>query len=338
MTDTYLPQGSQSVTCQSACNEGLYKNGQLQGSNWTTCFSSHEVPNFWPWVDTSTNPPTETWFAAHLMYWVGQGLGIDTGTIGNGCLVLSMANSPTSLGWSLGSGPNTCAGTFPPGNQALLFGTLTNLVQPVSPGTVCNSWGEPAVTVAAAPSGSGYALYLATSCLDYTSVSQGYYIFASQSFPSTPPQNTVWSWSYYSGPFKYSDIDLSSIDQSNGGINSLTEFDWAARADGTMVAVITPMYVGAPLFQYGCLAFDFYLTNTTSPFGSLVATLSDTDTGNPTATELYGTNGCTYEPMGNTGVILVRRLVDNTTPYTTDPYLSPSANETFTLLDTGYLP
>jgi len=312
-----------------------------------TCFSSHEVPNFWPWVDMSTTPPTETWFAAHLMYWVGQGIGISTETIGNGCLVLSMASSPTSLGWSVGSGPNTCGGTFPPCSQAIAsFNTLTQIAQagnPQNPALSCNSWGEPAITVAPAPSGSeyaisGYAIYLAASCLASSSVSQGFYIFTSQSFPSTPAQNTVWNWSYYSGPFKYSDISLSSIDQSQGGINSLTELDWAARSDGTMVAVITPMYVGAPSFQYGCLAFDFDLTNTTNPFGGLVATLSDTDTGNPSATELYGTNGCTYEPMANTGVILVRHLVDNTAPYTTDPYLSPSANESYTLLDTGYLP
>jgi hypothetical protein len=44
MTDTYLPQGSQSVTCQHACNEGLVLNGQPQGSNWAHAFPPMRCP------------------------------------------------------------------------------------------------------------------------------------------------------------------------------------------------------------------------------------------------------------------------------------------------------
>jgi hypothetical protein len=126
----------------------------------------------------------------------------------------------------------------------------------------------------------------------------------------------------------------------------MTELDWAVRADGTMVAVVTPMYVasgGAGLstqsFQYGCLAFDFYLTNTSAPFGGLVATLNDTD-GSATLGpsfplwEELGSNGCTYEPMSNTGIVIVRRLVNSSYAY---PF-SPSQDQTFSIMDTGVLP
>lgn len=152
--------------------------------------------------------------------------------------------------------------------------------------------------VAAAPPGdTGNAIYLAASCIDVYGASVGYYIFVSQAF-TTPPVNTAWIWSNYAGPFTWGNIPLTTITQNpEQTINSLTEFDWAVRGDGSMVAVVTPMYVyrfqpntSTENFQYGCLAINFNLTTPTALFGSLVATLNDTDQGSP-YTELYGSNG-----------------------------------------------
>jgi len=284
------PINGMKYNCSNTCNVGQ--------PTWATCFSSHEVANFWPFVNTAATPYTETWFAVHLMYWVQQGHGIDTTAIGTGCLMVSEAGSPGGLGWTLGSGPSSCSGAFPSGSQALPFSTLTSAASTVTPGLSCNSWGEPAIMVAAAPPGdTGNAIYLAASCIDVYGASVGYYIFVSQAF-TTPPVNTAWIWSNYAGPFTWGNIPLTTITQNpEQTINSLTEFDWAVRGDGSMVAVVTPMYVyrfqpntSTENFQYGCLAINFNLTTPTALFGSLVATLNDTDQGSP-YTELYGSNG-----------------------------------------------
>jgi hypothetical protein len=108
-----------------------------------------------------------------------------------------------------------------------------------------------------------------------------------------------------------------------------------------MVAIVTPMYVAegaagtsSESFQYGCLAINFYLTKPTGLFGTVTATLNDADQASP-YDELYGSNGCTYEPMSNTGVVIGRRLVD--TNYNGGG-LFPSENETYSLINTGVLP
>ena len=314
------------------------------GSPWSTCFSSHEVANFWP-VYIS---PLETWFAVHLMYWVEQGTAISNTDISYGCLVVSESGTPTGLGWALGSGPNSCANSsaFPSNNSPLLFTNLTSLAQRADPSlTACISWGEPAITVAGAPSEPDeYAVYLASSCLDTHSGTEGYFIFVSQAFTAAPSSPAGLTWSYYAGPLPYSVTNTGTYMQNeNQGVNSMTEFDWAVRADGTMVAVVTPEYVigeggasGEP-FQYGCLVFNFDLTNASSPFGSLVATLNDTGVAGSSPqpnSEEWGSNGCTYDPMSNTGVVIVRRLLNSSY---THP-LKPNQDETYTIMDTGVLP
>ena len=113
--------------------------------------------------------------------------------------------------------------------------------------------------------------------------------------------------------------------------------DWAVRADQTIVAVVTPSYIpdggnGHSLtqFQYGCAAVNFDLLN---GFGSLIATVNDTD-GSSGIFEQQGTNGCTYDPMSNTGILIVRHLLNTS--------LAPPQNleeyQLFSLIDSGILP
>ena len=325
------PLAGTQYVCKQACAVGQ--------PTWPTCFSSHEVPNLWPFVDSSVSPPVETWFAVHLMYWVRQGYGIDTSSIATGCLVVSKASSPTAFGWPLGSGPNTCAGQLPAGNTALPYGTLTSIASShTQGGQSCNSWGEPAIMVAAAPPAytniNPNAVYLAASCIDLFGRSSGYYLFFSQDLTTPMAAN---SWSYWGGPYKWSDsdIDLSTINQkTQQEVNSLTELDWAKRADGTIVALLTPMFVTTSAnntsYQYGCLAINFDLTNPAAPFGDVVATLNDQDLGSPLS-EFYGSNGCTYEPLSNTGVVINRRLANSA-------YAPPSQYQTYSLMNTGVLP
>ena len=326
-----------------------------------TCFSSHEVANFWP--DTTVTG-TEIWFAAHLMYYVPVAGKIDPATLANGCLVVSMtsggsAASPTSLGWQTGMGPqmgtaqNPCGTAddpvaFPFGNWPVYFATLTGLAQAGSqnPSLACNSLGQPAIMVRPSPSSTAPALWMAASCLD-ASAAGAYYIFYNEDF-ATPLANS--NWQYFSGPWTPSNLPTASIaSNASQPINSLTELDWAIRADNSVVAVVTPEYVneGVPgqsltRFQYGCVAVNFDLLNTTNPFASVaaasslypLATINDTDgvLGTQAPWEQFGSAGCSYEPMSNTGVLIVRHLLDSTN------CSDLMQCQQFSIIDTGVLP
>ena len=78
-------------------------------------------------------------------------------------------------------------------------------------------------------------MYLAASCVNYQYFTQTYYIFWRQDFTALSNSN----WNYYSGPFGYSTLPSGSYtNNSEQDVNSVTEFDWAQRADGTMAAVV----------------------------------------------------------------------------------------------------
>ncbi|MGA2594110.1 MAG: hypothetical protein ABSH32_29760 [Bryobacteraceae bacterium] len=156
-----------------------------------------------------------------------------------------------------------------------------------------------------------------------------YYIFWSQGFSATSqgPPLGAWSWNYYSGPWIFSNLPTASITPAGTQpINSLTELDWAVRADSTVVAVVTPQYVvdgthsNTPM-QYGCVAVNFSLLSKTNPFATVaaasglypLATVSDMDVSSSTngPWEQWGPAGCTYDPMSNTGIVVVRHLLDS---------------------------
>jgi hypothetical protein len=106
------------------------------------------------------------------------------------------------------------------------------------------------------------------------------------------------------------------------------EFDWAIRADSSIVAVVTPAGTHTQK-QFGCVILNFFLeSGTTTPFGSFWATVTDTDTNVPMGfSEGAGPNGCTYEPTSNNGVVIVRSLTN-----------SSSSIQTYSLVNTGLIP
>jgi len=325
-------------------------NGQTQPCTYQcsiqhgACFSSHEVANFWPDANTGN------WYAVHLMYWVDVGQGVDATEIDQGCLVVSTANSPSGLGWSANQGPASCGDAFPnTSNAALPWSNLDNAVAAANNGVqpTCDSWGEPAIMVAAAPAGVtgdayGNVVYLAANCLKVQDnnylVSYGYYFFYNQTSTFLTPTD----WVNLSGPFlPGSGIPFayppSTPPPADGSqlVNSVTEFDWAQRADNSLVAVLTEAYVpdgqhSGVAMQYGCVALDFDVQNTGNPFGGVLATLTDLDgaAGSPTW-EQQGPSGCTYEPAANTGIVIVRHLVNSS---------DASQYQLYSILDTGIFP
>jgi hypothetical protein len=311
-------------------------------SGYSGCFSSHEVPNFWPYIDPNTQ--TQTWYAVHLMYWVPPGRRLQD-FIYDGCLVISASSSPTMLGWSLGNGPADCSTTtsFPnaPNNAPLTWDQL-NLAVPG--GASCYTWGEPAIMVNVAPpgAGSGPVVWLAAACFNSSFVNQGYYFFYTNLFTTVAGL----TWHYYSGPFSTVPDDSYTSGLGPNPPTAITELDWALLADKqTVVALITPIYYPelpgtGPSFQYGCAAVKFDVLNTTppfGPFGSVIAVVNDTDGSAATGGiwEWQGQNGCTYEPTSNTGIIVVRHLLDTSL---TGPNESPAQYQLYSLLDSGVLP
>jgi len=251
-------------------------------------FSSHEVANFWPYSSDSVN---WQWYAVHLMYFIQPPQGIPYGIDNNGCLVTTVATTPQGLGegWTgiTQAPPASCTAAFPEGNWAISYSTLNTLAGSHAP--VSCIWGEPAILVQ-----NGTA-YLATSCFNSGLISFGYFIFTNT---LDAHGGLSGPWSYYRGPFY-----APNVQKLTPKAQFVTEFDWAERSDGSLVAVVSPASIANDVeTQYGCVALEFTLTD---GFGAAVVAVNDQD-----ALETLGPNACTYEPTSNTGVLIVRRLVN----------------------------
>jgi hypothetical protein len=314
----------------------IYPSAGFPATNPTT-FSSHEVANFWSYVDQASQ--TETWYAVHLMYFVTPPeYNIGKSIQNSGCLVLSVTNpaqntqdTPGQQAWPATTGPSACddSANFPVNSVALQFQTLNDLIasSPVQATWPCTSWGEPAIMI----SGHGTTAYLAAECFDQWFVGQGYWMFKTDL--TTNPGLQESGWELYDETFTLSPTMMTLYQQAN----YISEFDWATRSDGTIVALFSPSFApdpgesGTP-FNYGCAAATFTLaTGLTDPFGPVVAMMNDTDDSGPSSTtELQGPNGCTFEPTSNPGVVIVRHLEDVVPPNETV--------QTYSLVDTGLIP
>jgi hypothetical protein len=155
-------------------------------------------------------------------------------------------------------------------------------------------------------------------CITPTFAGSQYYIFSNTDLTyltATPSPPQYLGWQYYAGPF-----DLTTLTKADTNIGTypgsafLTEFDVAQRADGSLVAVVTPAVMnGSVQQQGGCIAADFSLLNAappnSQPFVPQGAVVVLTDSyADQTGNENYGPNACTYEPTSRTGMLIVRRL------------------------------
>jgi hypothetical protein len=291
-------------------------------------YTSHEVPNFWPYVDQANQ--TESWYAVHLMYLVSPcpescTSEIQYGVQHHGCLVISVAlgtpgspATPGDLSWSASSSPSYCLDTagFPANSAALTYPSLTSMAD-LTAGT-CASWGEPAIMVRS--ESSGLVGYLAASCFDSNFKSLDYYIFSTTG-PSgqdgqSPGTPSTWTWGRYAGPFGYGNLpsNYTLPPGQTQPVNSLSKFDWALRSDGTsLIAIASPeSATSAGVLDYQCVAMDFTLAPGPpaqgQPFTSLLATVYDADAPASGPSEIDGPGACTYDPTSNTGIVVVRHL------------------------------
>jgi hypothetical protein len=184
----------------------------------------------------------------------------------------------------------SCAASMPAGSQVIAYASLSAAAGSHVPAGVSCVWGEPAILVQ-----NGTA-YLATQCFDPQSFyGYGYFIFAST---LGADGGLTGSWNYYGGPFY-----APNVKHFTPKATFVTEFDWAERSNGSLVAVVTPASIANHLeTQYGCVALDFTLTG---GFGDALVAMNDQD-----VLESQGPNACTFEPTSNTGMLIVRRLVN----------------------------
>jgi hypothetical protein len=170
----------------------------------------------------------------------------------------------------------------------------------------------------------GGTVYLAAACFSGTFQGTGYWIF------SVPASDmlTAGAWSAFES-FSYTDLPSSLVTYLGIDYTFLMEFDWAIRVDGNIVAVVSPAGT-ATQKQFGCVILNFTLAyQTATPFGSFWATVTDSDTSGPNGTsESTGPNGCTYEPMSNNGVVIVRYLKNSSSPII----------QTYSIVNTGLIP
>jgi len=146
---------------------------------------------------------------------------------------------------------------------------------------------------------SGVA-YLAVSCFNSNLFSDGYFIFTN---PLDSSGGLSGAWQYSGGPYKAENVKVLTPKAQ-----FVTEFDWAQRSDGSLVAIVSAASIANHVeTQYGCVAMNFSLT---SGFGTIIAAVNDTD-----PLESTGANACTYEPTSNTGLLIVRK-VENGPNYT----------------------
>jgi hypothetical protein len=302
------------------------------GSGSGTYYSSHEVSNIWECPTDSCS--TETWYAAHLMYFVYASDPYINDSLSDGCLVVSYAQAaPNNLYWpTSGPQPSSCTDTanLPSGSNYVWFSDLDTLTGNSS--DTCVSWGEPAIMVTKAFAGTP-TLYLAVSCIESDFQSAGYYIL------STTSLNLAWtpgSQSFQDDWQVVTSFDYTGLTSLSGlpyyaNLNSISEFDWFLRPDSTLVAVLSPEYVtAAGLTQYGCLAVNFDMNaGSNDPFTGIIASVED----------YYGSlgsgwyepypAGCTYEANSNTGMAIVRAVLNQD---------ANKAQKEYSIVSTGLFP
>jgi len=347
------------------------------GTTSAPVFTSHEVSNFWE-VPNYNNTGYTLWVAVQLTYWIQPPQDIPASIMNTnnpGCLVVNWGEgnstnpyiTPAALAWpsQASSQPSSCTGTNGISGSLgvpLTFSNLNNWVhQSTGTNPACASWGQPAImlTNQITPSGGtpgDYYIYLAAACLDRFFNVSSYYVL----YTDFTASQALTSWNVSAGPFNSGSLTALSGLPSYNGLQYITELEWFIRpaASGEtpqVAAIFTPVTQsgqGQPTFENGCLVANFNpvagqstATNPVNPFvvgvtnTGIIANIFDMDTPSSGPTEKPGPGSCAYDPMSNTGVVEVRRLV--TTPTgcmqgNGGPAACPY--NIYTLVDSGVMP
>jgi len=276
-------------------------------SNGLTSYTSNEVMNILPGqVNGQTG---ETWFSAHLSYYVDQGTSITDALVRTSVMVVNWATSPTALG----SAPASQTVRFAAAGKASQIPYDVNLTTLDPSLADCQQWAEPALYM---KSGN---LYLAVMCkfgTSSTALDPGhnfYGVFEATPNLSAPPAN--WNWQYNGQLATAADGPLLE------GHQFIYELDLATRADGSIVATVSPADEiananppgGSTQFTYGCRVLLVQgldkgnIGLVTDANGQLEVLASITPSDLSEANGDAGIGGCTYDPNTTNGVVMVRQ-------------------------------
>ncbi len=164
------------------------------------------------------------------------------------------------------------------------------------PGT-CMSFNEAALLIANAN------IYLFFQCLPppNSTLSPQYFTL---SVPTASNWTELSSWSVLGPSFG----GLVDAQRYHPAATFLTEFDIAARPDGTFVAVFTPASGLNPELHLGCVAAAFTLPTSSSTINNYIGeTYAQLDDAVGSATAM-GNSGCSYDPASATGLLLSRKV------------------------------
>ena len=270
-----------------------------------TAYTSNEILNILP--GQVNGQSGETWFSVHLSYFVDQNTSIVDALVRTSSIVLNWAATPAALG----SAPASQTVTFASAGLSPLISTNMNLTTLDPSLADCQQWGEPALMM---KSGN---LYMALLCKYGTSTSQmqpaknSYAVFEATPNLSQPPVN--WGWQYNGQLATAADGALLE------GHQFIYEMDLATRADGSIVATVTPADDianpsggGSTQYSYGCRELlvqgldkgNIGLAHDANGQLEVLASITASDLG--PANNETGSGGCTYEPLASNGIVFVR--------------------------------
>jgi hypothetical protein len=275
-------------------------------ANGDTAYTSNEILNILP--GQVNGQSAETWFSVHLNYYVDQGSTIIDSLVPHSTMVLNWAASPTALG----NAPPSQTVRFAAAGLSAGIPYDVNLATLDSSLSKCQQWAEPALYM---KSGN---LYMVLLCKYGTSPAQMlpkynfYGVFETVPNLTVPPSS--WTWQYNGQLAGSADAALLE------GHQFFYELDLAARADGSIVAVVSPADdlpnpsdpSVAIQYTYGCRALLVKGLDKDNIGMALDANGQLEVLASITASDLGPANGdadsgaCTYEPLASNGIVFVR--------------------------------
>lgn len=279
-------------------------------SNGNPAYTSNEILNILP--GQLTGQSGEAWFSIHLSYYVDLHTSIVDALVRTSAMVLTWATTPAGLA----TAPASQTFSFTANGAASQIPTNMNLTTLDPSLANCQQWAEPALFM------KNGNLYMAVMCKYGLSTAtmlpayNFYGVFEATPNLSEPPAN--WNWQYngvLAGPAQAALLE---------GHQFLYELDLTSRADGAIVATVSPAddinngNGTATQYVYGCRELlvqgldkgNIGLATDSNGRLEVLASITASDVG--PANNDAASGACTYDPQTSNGVLLVRQLTSDT--------------------------
>ncbi len=312
VVDLHLTSSSDNGVTWSTPTDLWQTQQTTDPSNSNPAYTSNEILNILP--GQVTGQSSETWFSVHLNYYVDQGSTIVDSLVPHSTMVLNWATTPTALG----SAPAAQTVRFAAAGLASGIPYDVNLTTLDPSLANCQQWAEPALHMT---SGN---LYMVLMCKYGTSPAQMlpdhnfYGVF--ETTPDLSVSPSAWMWQYNGQLAGTADAALLE------GHQFFYELDLATRADGTLVAVVSPADdlpdpsdpSTSIQYTYGCRALlvkgldkgNIGMALDANGQLEVLASITASDDGPANGDSASG--ACAYEPLASNGIVFVRAYSSDT--------------------------